>query len=174
MKISIQKIVRSDLFQFDEIVDVSEVEDWNNDIRQIDPVQVKGQAVAHGDEITCQFKVIGTMVLPCARSLLDVPYPFEVDVVEVFSTNPYYQAEDDSEVHPVDGEMLDLEPYIKENVLLEIPFRVFASEEQIDKYGLNSGEGWEVVTEQPQEDTIDPRMQKLQALLDKKKDGENQ
>ncbi|MFB1051918.1 DUF177 domain-containing protein [Paraliobacillus sp. JSM ZJ581] len=174
MKISIQKIVRSDDYQFDEIVDISEIESWNNDIRQISPVQVKGHANMQGDQITCYIKMIGTMVLPCARSLIDVQYPFEVDTVEVFSTNPYYQAEDDSEIHPVDGEMLDLEPYIKENVLLEIPFRVFASEEEIEKYGLNSGEGWEVVSEQPQEDTIDPRMRKLQSLLDEKENKENQ
>ncbi|CQR47805.1 hypothetical protein BN1058_02135 [Paraliobacillus sp. PM-2] len=174
MKISIQKIVRSDDYSFDEMVDVSEIEDWNNDIRQVNPVQVKGYADAHGNQITCHMKITGTMVLPCARTLIDVQYPFEVDTVEIFSTDPYYVAEDESEIHPVDGEMLDLDPYIKENILLEIPFRVFASEEEIEKYGLTSGEGWEVISEEKEEETIDPRMKKLQFLLDEKNNRENQ
>lgn len=174
MKISIQKILHSNNFSFDDRVDISEIENWNNDIRQIKPVHVTGHASAQGKQITCQFIITGTMILPCARTLIDVEYPFEVHAVEIFSTDPYYEEEDDSEIHPVRGEILDLTPYIKENVLLEIPFRVFASEQEIEKYGLNAGDGWEVVSEQNEEEMIDPRMQKLQSLLQKKNNKENQ
>ncbi|GGM20506.1 hypothetical protein GCM10011351_02940 [Paraliobacillus quinghaiensis] len=174
MKISIQKIAHSDVFQFDEKVDISEIETWNNDIRQIDPVQVEGIATAQGDQITCQFTIKGKMILPCARTLIDVEYPFELEAVEVFSTNPYYNAEDESEIHPISGEVLDLEPYIKENVILEIPFRVYASEEQLREHALTAGEGWEVVSEEKKEESIDPRMKKLQSLFEDNDKKENQ
>ncbi|WP_079709348.1 YceD family protein [Paraliobacillus ryukyuensis] len=175
MKISIQKIIRFDDYPFDESVDISEIENWNNDIRRIGSVHVTGHANAQGNQITCYLTITGTMILPCARTLIDVTYPFEVDAVEVFSTDPYYQEEDESEIHPIDGEVLDLDPYIKENVLLEIPFRVYASQEEIDQFALTSGEGWDIVSEQETEEpTMDPRMQKLQDLLNEKEDKENQ
>lgn len=174
VKISIQKINQSEGYAFDEQVDLSELESLKNDIRKIGLVSVKGTATAQGQTITCQMTIKGTMILPCARTLVDVPYPFEVNVVELFSTNPYYTEEDESEIHPVDGEVLDLEPFIKENVLLEIPFRVFADPEQMEANALTEGEGWEIVSEEKQEGKIDPRLEKLQALLNDDEKNENQ
>lgn len=173
MKISIQKIIRSEALQFEEKVDISEIESWNNDIRRIDPVLVKGSLTAQGDQLTCQMTLKGMMVLPCARTLIDVEYPFELEATEIFSISPYYNEEDDSEIHPVDGELLNLDPYIMENVILKIPLRVFASEEELEKHALTSGNGWELVLEEKKEEKIDPRMRKLQFLLDKE-NKENQ
>lgn len=173
MKISIQKIIRSEVLQFEEKVDISEIESWNNDIRRIDPVLVKGTMHAQGNQITCQMTLKGIMILPCARTLIDVEYPFELEATELFSISPYYNEEDESEIHPVEGELLDLEPYVKENVILGIPFRVFASEKQLAEHALTSGNGWELVLEEKKEETIDPRLRKLQFLLDKE-NKENQ
>ncbi|WP_226037924.1 YceD family protein [Aquibacillus saliphilus] len=168
MKIPVQKlkISGSEPLDFEEDVDVSEVVEMNNDIRKIDPVHVKGNATMQGNEITFHFSIDGTMILPCARTLVDVNYPFQVDVIEVFSTSPYYNEEDDSEIHPVSGEMLDLTPYIKENVLLEVPFRVFSDDKEVQENALTEGEGWELQTDDQNEQKVDPRLQKLQSLLD--------
>lgn len=174
MKISIKKINQAESFSFDEQVDLSEIELLKNDIRKIGFVTVKGEASSQGETITCRLNIEGTMILPCARTLVDVPYPFEVDAVELFSTNPYYTEEDESEIHPVDGEVLDLTPFIKENVLLEIPFRVFADDEQIEANALTSGEGWEVISKEKKEEKIDPRLEKLRALLNDEEKNENQ
>lgn len=172
MKIPVKKIVRESPYSFKEEVDLTELESLDNDIREIGNVSVNGDASVQNKTITVNFAVKGTMTLPCARSLVDVLYPFEIQAIEVFSMDPFYTKEDESEIHPIDGEILDLEPYIKENVILEIPFRVFADADVIEANALSAGDGWTVVTEDDIEKKIDPRMSKLQSLLNDK--NENQ
>ncbi|MDC3416494.1 YceD family protein [Aquibacillus salsiterrae] len=175
MKFSVQKlkITGSEPLHFEEDVDISDVVQMNNDIRKIDPVHVKGFATMQGNEITFSFSVDGTMILPCARTLVDVTYPFHINAVEVFSVSSYYSEGDESEIHPVHGEMLDLDPYIKENVLLEVPFRVFSDDKKAQENALTEGEGWELSSEKKTENKIDPRLQKLQSLLKDDDEPEN-
>ncbi|SFF94492.1 uncharacterized protein SAMN05216353_11522 [Halobacillus alkaliphilus] len=172
MKFPLQKLKQAgdEPFVFEEEVDIRELEEMKNDIRRISPVHVKGQAVTHGNDITVTFSIDGEMVLPCARTLVDVTYPFEIDALEAFNLSPYHEEEDDSEVHPVQGEVLDLTPYIKENVQLEIPTRVFSNDNEAQDAAPQEGKGWQVVTEEPEENKVDPRMAKLQSLLDEKED----
>lgn len=162
-------------FEFSQKVDVSELEDMDNEIRKIDPVNVAGTCVIDGDEYVFTYNLRGTMILPCARTLVDVPYDFDLDETEVFTTSPYYSEEDrENEVHQIEGEILDLRPCILENILLAIPFRVFTTDEEALKNALSGGDGWELTLEaeeteeieEEQEKTIDPRFKKLQSLLD--------
>lgn len=158
-------------FKFDQEVNVSELEEMDNDIRKILPVRVKGECTIDGDQIVFTLNISGEMILPCARTLVDVPYSFEVNEVEVFSSSPYYSEEDsENEIHPIQGEVLDLSPCIWENVLLAVPFRVFSDDEEALDKALLKGDGWEYTLEadeaQKQEKTIDPRLKKLQSLLD--------
>lgn len=158
-------------FEFDEKVDVSEIVSMDNDIRSINPVQVQGNCTLDEDEIIFSLTISGEMVLPCARTLVDVLYPFEVHEVEVFSSSPYYgQEERENEIYPVEGEVLDLTPCILENVLLAIPFRVFSEDEEVLKQALYKGDGWEFTLESEEEgeqvQAIDPRLKKLQSLLE--------
>ncbi|MDC3412817.1 YceD family protein [Aquibacillus sp. 3ASR75-11] len=175
MKFPIQKfkINGSSPYYFEEFVNVSELEEMNNDIRKMKPVHVKGQGTMQGNEITLDFTIDGEMVLPCARTLADVPYPFHIKTKEIFSTSPYYKEGDESEIHPIDGEILDLTPYIKENVLLEVPFRVFSKDEKVLENAITKGEGWELTVTDKVEKKVDPRLQKLQSLLDDDDIGEN-
>ncbi|TGB05021.1 YceD family protein [Halobacillus salinus] len=167
MKFPLQKLKQAgeEPLVFEDDVDIRELETMNNDIRRIEPVHVKGQATTRGNDITIMFSIKGEMVLPCARTLVDVTYPFHIDVVEVFNLSPYYTVEDDSEVHPVNGEVLDLTPYIRENVQLEIPTRVYSNDDEAHEAAVQEGKGWQVVTEEPEEKKVDPRMAKLQSLL---------
>ncbi|WP_047981365.1 YceD family protein [Ornithinibacillus contaminans] len=158
-------------FTFSKEVDVSELETMNNDIRKIDPVHVQGSCTMQGDQFFFKFTITGEMILPCARTLVDVVYPFTIHAEEIFSSSPYYAVEEDSEIHPIDGEVLDLMPYIKENILLEAPFRVYAPDVDPDKETLQQGNGWEVLSEKPEEVKIDPRFKKLETLF---KDNEKE
>ena len=113
-------------FYFDEMLDVSDLAaSESNDIRQINPVQVKGFAIVESSEIIFSFTIKGSMILPCARTLVDVPYSFEMRADEVFST---IEDPDKEDVHVMIGEMLDLTPYVKENIILQMPYRVFSDE----------------------------------------------
>lgn len=152
-------------FTFDEEVDVSELENMNNDIRRIKPVHVQGQCDIQGNEFIFSFSIKGEMILPCARTLVDVPYPFDIHATEIFSISEMYK--EDDEIHPVHGEVLDLKPYIEENILLEVPFRVFSDDPDASEKGVpTAGKDWEVVTlEKQEEKPIDPRLEKLSSLL---------
>lgn len=157
---------------FGDMVDVSELETMNNDIREIKPVQVEGNYSLQGEHIIFSFKIKGEMILPCARTLVDVPYPFEISANEIFTTSDYY-TDDEDEIHSVDGEVINLTPYIKENILLSTPYRVYAKEVNATDEDIapDKGNGWEVVSEAKVEEKIDPRLKKLESLLkDKNKD----
>ena len=173
MKIPLLKIIQSDGLPIEATVDLSELEQLNNDIRKIGSVHVKCEAAKRDDLIHCQLQITGEMILPCARTLVDVPYAFEINTLELFSEDPYFEEGEDSDIHQIEGEILDLKPYIKENVLLETPFRVYATEDQMEANVLSSGNGWSVITEEENKNKVDPRMAKLQTLLNEKK-NENQ
>ncbi|WP_027963091.1 YceD family protein [Halalkalibacillus halophilus] len=145
MKIALQRIKVNEPYSFSETVDVSELEQMDNDIRHIGEVNVNGDANVDKDLYHFRIRIKGTMVLPCARTLVDVPYPFEVEVYEQFTTASY-KASEEEEIHFVDREVLDLMPYIKENILLEVPLRVFSNDTQIEDV-VPEQEGFTVLEE---------------------------
>ncbi|WP_042145031.1 DUF177 domain-containing protein [Paucisalibacillus sp. EB02] len=151
-------------FSFSGEVDVSELETMNNDIRKINPVQIQGICNMHGEQFFFTFTITGQMILPCARTLVDVQYPFKINAKEIFSSSTYIDEEYDAEIHPIHGEVLDLMPFIKENILLEVPYRVFADEVDSNEL-IQKGNDWEVLSEKPKEVKIDPRFKKLESLF---------
>ncbi|MDY0408091.1 YceD family protein [Paracerasibacillus soli] len=152
----IKKSAHSKPFEFAGDVDVSELEKMNNDIRKIGFVHVKGSCILNGEQITMDFAIAGTMILPCARTLVDVEYPFTIQAKEYFTTSPYYgEDEEEQEIHPVHGEVLDLTPYIKENILLEVPFRVFSENTDASEVP-HSGQGWRVGPKEEKENQLIP------------------
>ncbi|WP_164669110.1 YceD family protein [Virgibacillus doumboii] len=169
----IRKNTHNGTFTFDDRVDVSELEIMNNDIREINSVHVQGNAFEQGNEFIFSFTISGKMILPCARTLVDVPYAFEIKATEVFSESAYYDEEADDEIHQIDGEVLDLTPYIKENILLETPYRVF-SDDDANRLAPSEGEGWEFISEEKSEKKIDPRLQKLESLLEDNENGKDE
>jgi|SRR5690625_4394700 len=154
-------------YSFSEKVDVSDIIKLNNDIRKIGLVQVKGFCTIDKSEFIFNFNVSGVMILPCSRTLVDVPYSFSFDATEIFSTEGNINKEDmdeDIQIHQISGDTIDLTPFIKENIILETPYRVISNEEMVDK-----GTGWTFYTEemlqQEKEQAIDPRLSKLKKLL---------
>src|SRR5690625_720019 len=77
-------------FKFSGDVDVSELESLNNDIRKTSPANVMGNCVIEGDEFVFTLKVRGELILPCARTLVDVNYKYSINAIEVFSASPHY------------------------------------------------------------------------------------
>jgi len=154
-------------FEFEETVDVSDIPlTIESDIRKISTVDVTGLCTVDKKEIIFNFSIKGEIILPCARTLVDVSHKLDINATEVFSTDSTILPDNEEEIHQVDGEIIDLAPYIKENIILNIPFRVFSEEEVIDE-----GKDWSYFTEdekiESDSDKIDPRLEKLQLLLDK-------
>lgn len=168
----IKKYAHQQPYEFKRTIDISEIESENNDVRSISEVDVEGNIILDGNEVIVSFKTAGEMILPCARTLEDVIYPFETNEVEVYSESPHLTDEqEEEEVHLINGEAIDLRPRIIESVLLAIPFRVY-SDEEVLKNALVEGDGWELTTEDEfearaeSEEKVDPRLKKLEKLLD--------
>ncbi|MFB4162556.1 DUF177 domain-containing protein [Alteribacillus sp. JSM 102045] len=178
MKWSIQQLLakRHEGLTVDEQVDVTELIDRDREIRDITPVQVTGNAAFSGETVTFHLQIKGSMTLPCSRTLADVNFPFDIEAVERFRLDGMPVDEEDITLHEPENGYVDLLPYIKESILLELPIQVFA--EGIDEKEApapQEGKDWEVIIQQAAEDKkaekendVDPRMADLANFFDKK------
>lgn len=164
-------------FNFSGEVDVSDIVTLNNDIRQATIAKVSGNCVIEGDEYVFTLLITGQLILPCARTLVDVNYEFSIETIEVFSDSPHYgREEEENDIHPIESELIDLSPFIKENIILNLPYRVYSENDKDLEAIVTDGEGWVLTTEDELEKQtneqkstqIDPRLKKLQSLLDDK------
>ncbi|HSH24484.1 MAG TPA: YceD family protein [Massilibacterium sp.] len=162
----LNRLKKQRTFSFHEQVDVSDIRKQNPDIRRISEVQVKGKGEFTHHQLTLTYHISGTVVLPCAFTLKDVHYPLSIDDMEVFHFSSDVYNEEHEEVHVIDGEVLDLVPYIMESILLNLPMRVV--NEEARKTMEISGEGWELITEESQKDKIDPRLADLAKFFEDK------
>ncbi|HLR64104.1 MAG TPA: YceD family protein [Pseudogracilibacillus sp.] len=157
------------LFTFDEKVHIPELVERHHDLRKISPLSVHGLVTIDKDDYIVTFTMEGELVLPCARTLVDVHVPFSYEASEVYTEKDYLDKEDEEEeVHQITGQMIDLRPQLIENMMLKIPYRVFSDED-----ALEEGDGWNYFTEDEQkqqqaesEPEGDPRLSQLKDLLD--------
>ena len=174
MKWSIHQLskYRKDGMPIDAQVQLDDVMDRNKDIRHISPVHVKGLCTFGASQMTCQFTLLATLTLPCARTWEDVEYPIEVEATEIFS---WVDAEkrgdvEESEIHYIDGDVIDMKPVLEELVLLEIPMQVFKENTEGQVHG---GKNWSYSTDEDvelqrknDEKKLDPRLAALAKYFD--------
>ncbi|MDQ0253834.1 uncharacterized protein J2S74_001206 [Evansella vedderi] len=169
MKWSVQQLLtyKEKGLHIDESVDVSEIKKIDREIRDITPVRVIGDARIMKQSVTFRLVISGSMTLPCARTLNDVEYPFNIEAVEIFQLDEMAVFDEEDEVHKVKGNTVDLFPYVLERILLEKPLRVFSNEDE----GLApaSGKDWELQTKEEDSVKIDPRLKELEKFFDETK-----
>ncbi len=127
----------------------------NTDIRRISPVKVEGYIFNNEEEYELHITIKGTMILPCARTLKDVEYPFSSEIDEIIGEN------DDNSLE-INQNRLDIFPIVWQNILVDVPLRVLApdaSDEPVE------GDGWRLITEDTNEEVIDPRLAKLKDYI---------
>ncbi|UOE92944.1 YceD family protein [Alkalihalobacillus sp. LMS39] len=169
MKWTIQQLhaQKSKGIQFNETLDLSDLRKLDPQIRRVSPVEVSGEAHVSSDIVTFPLHIKGTLTLPCSRTLNDVELPFDIEAKETFrlyETNWEQDGEDD--IHSVEGDVIDLIPYIKELILLEIPLQIFS--EQEEGRAPKSGDDWELVKEEDLKNRTDPRLAELSKFFDNK------
>lgn len=158
---------------FDETVNLDSVKKRNPEIRDIAPIHVTGSCTIGSSKLDCRFRLEGTMTLPCARTWEDVTYPFVIESVERFSWDQDMLTSDD-EIHPVEGDFVELTPVFEELVLLEVPLQVYS--EEADDMKKVEGKDWSYTTEEAynvrlqeeRDTTVDPRLAGLANFFDKK------
>ena len=156
---------------FDEIVDGKEFVNTDPQIRRMSDVHVKGRADISSSKVTFHLKISGEMTLPCARTLVDVPYPFSIEATETYLFNSDADYENDGEMRIVEGEVVDLLPLIKELIIVEIPLQVFSDNQEQKGAAPQSGKDWEVVTEEEQQEKVDPRLAVLENFFKNKENN---
>lgn len=171
LKFSVQQIkatAQEGPLSFKEKVDASELANIPSlDIREIGMVDVEGFCTIEKNDIIFSFTIEGEMILPCARTLVDVNYPFKFQATEIFTTDKRV-ADEEEDIHFIEDDFIDLTPYIFENIVVQMPYRVFSDEKMIEE-----GEGWSFYTEdefdEMKKQKIDPRLEKLQQFFNNKK-----
>ncbi|MER1984650.1 MAG: YceD family protein [Solibacillus sp.] len=173
MKWSIHQLskYRKDGMPIDMKVNLDEVMNRNSDIRNISPVHVKGLCTFGASQMTCQLTVEATLTLPCARTWEDVEVPVHIETVEVFSwVDADKRGDVFSDIHYIDGDVIDMKPVLEEFMLLEVPMQVFKEDTEGQVVG---GKNWSYTTDEDvelakklDEPKLDPRLAALAKYFD--------
>ena len=153
MKIDLTKLIYSGLYKLPingEVIIPQELLN-NSDIRRITPVSVEGFIFNNEEEYELDIKIKGTMILPCARTLKDVEYPFDIEINEIIGENS------DNSLEIIQNR-LEIFPIIWQYILVDVPLRVLHSDAKEEKL---EGNGWRLITEEEKKEEIDPRLKVL-------------
>ncbi len=104
-----------------------------------------------------------TLTSECVRCLSEFPLPLDIDFTELYAFSPRHIT-DSGLLLPEDGH-IDLEPLVREYMLLEIPISPLCKED-CKGLCLICGENLNEMTCNHETETGDPRLAALKALLE--------
>lgn len=89
------------------------------DILSFNSVNV-GISINKIDHVTYQFdyKIKADMLVACALTLEPVPYVMDIEVSEMYSTNPT------DEMFPIDGNTINVDEAVWCNIVINLPIRI--------------------------------------------------
>ena len=102
--------------------------------------------------------ISGIMVLPCSITLKETDYPFESKISDTL-VNLF---EEIGDFEKKIENTIDILPIIWENILMEIPMKVVSENAKFEK---QEGNGWKLITEEEENEVINPEFEKLKDLL---------
>lgn len=157
MKIDLTKLIFNNLHRIPvqgEVIIPSEMLE-NTDIRRISPVKVNGFVSNNEENYELDINITGEMVLPCCRTLKDVNYPFDIHIDEIIDEN------NDNSLEIIQNS-LEIFPIVWQNILVDVPLRVLAPDAKDEPI---KGDGWRLITEETNEEKVDPRLAKLKDYI---------
>jgi uncharacterized protein len=170
MQISLQRLNQEKDHQLmvSELISMDSLQAEVPGLIKLDPLQVQARIIKldpHLIEADVQQSTRATFV--CSRCLMEFETSIHLNWVEQFTDVEHRVIEtDEQEIHLIEGNELDLDPYIREALLLHIPYAPICQEDckgLCPKCGVNKN----VVSCNCQIETIDPRLAKLQELLNR-------
>ncbi|MDD2409154.1 MAG: hypothetical protein PHD03_00310 [Bacilli bacterium] len=133
MKIDLRKLYALNNIDITEEVIIPKEYYKTTDIINLKPINVKGNIMINNqDEIVLNVNIKGTFILPCAISLEEVNYDFNIELNEIIP-----------ETHKKGEFELELLDILWENIVLEVPIRVV--KENLNTNNI-SGTGWELIS----------------------------
>lgn len=151
----------------------------DREILAVSDIKASGFLIYENRAVLANFQIDYTITLPSSRSLEPVEVHLSVPINETYVEDASSSAESSSEVVlPIEDDEVDLVPAIEDAILLNIPSQVLTEEEAATNK-MPSGSDWVVVSEEDyqqkktteKEESVDPRLAKLKALLE---DEENE
>lgn len=137
MKIDLNYLNRFGKLEIDSDFVIDESYYKNTDIRKLENLHVSGEvSVDYEDDINFNLNISGRMILPCAVSLVDVPYDFDTNIDENIGKF--------EEIYKNNKNILEISEILWENIVLEIPIRVVSKDIEPSN---TSGDGWELISE---------------------------
>ena len=142
----------------------------DRDLRLAEPAGVEGRIRRTGGELQVSGTLTTTVETPCARCLKPVLIPIRAEFFERFVTAVSWQGEEQHELASedlnlsvFDGETIDLDELVREEIELATPVQVFCRE---DCKGLCPvcGVDWNLKTCKCGTQEIDSRWEKLKDL----------
>ena len=125
------------------------------DIRRLSDIKINGNIKEIGEDVfNLELNVKGEMILPCALSLEDVEFPFEINIDENVGFDDDFEKN-----YKIVSNTLDILPILWENIVLEIPSRVVKDNAKIK----TEGDGWCLTSE---EDLKNNKLSDLKELLE--------
>ena len=125
MKWSLQQLYKYNgkPFTFEATYDFKDYIVNIDDILDITEFHVSGTGQnLYDDRFRFELTIIGTMILECARTLVEVPFPIIIDTVEIFDK----VVADDEDVRLIEKNTIDLQDVVWESILLQKPIRVIS------------------------------------------------
>lgn len=152
-----------EVVEFDGELNIHDLTD-RRDIVSVESAYVKGEVHVQSNQFHVQLNIDALINMLDSRTSEEIQVPVSVESMETFDET--VDDEDDlaENVHPV-IHTLDLEPVIRELIIVNLPNAYTKSEEL-----AASGKDWTVIDEDEylheSADKVDPRLGKLKALLD--------
>ncbi len=135
------------------------------------PVLGTGKVLKSGRRFTLQLTYSGQAKVSCDRCLEPFDYDFAGEFTRVLENSLTKSAvqvnDEDEEVWEFEGDSVDLDPIVSDDILLNLPLRMLCKAECA---GLckNCGQNLNTGSCACELDTVDPRMAALQELLKRK------
>lgn len=135
------------------------------------PVLGTGTVLKSGRRYILQLTYSGQVKVPCDRCLEPFDYAFTGDFTRTMEAaqtgNAVPVDEEGEEIWEINGDSVDLDPIVADDILLNLPLRMLC---RTDCSGLckNCGQNLNTGSCACELDTVDPRMAALQELLKRK------
>lgn len=161
-KFSNESIAVNEKIQFKEITD-------RKDVLSMSEASIEGEMHVGSRRIGVDLTIDTVVNMLDSRTSENIEVPLHIESYEEFDEDAEETDELDENVHPV-THTLDLEPVVRELIVISIPDVVTESDE-VPAGGRHFSVMTEEELEDEEEQKVDPRLSKLQSLLES--DNEN-
>ena len=122
--------------KFSRVYEVDELPLDDEEVRLVEPAEIQGRARRVWTEVELRGRVSAKLEVPCGRCLNPVEVPISTGFTERFVRAVSWAADEQHELQEedlnlavFDGEAIELEDLVREEILLAIPAQVLCREE---------------------------------------------